>query len=403
MNDDGAAAYVAAARALQAEIVRLASDLIALPTPNPPGSGYVQCVEYLEAELKAAGLAPQVVLHPTDATTSRYSLIVALGEGEPTLHFHGHYDTVPFGGDSGPHPAIEAGRLFGRGSSDMKGGLASMLGAVLILQRLGLPRRGRVLVSLVPDEETGGKLGTEFLWTSGHLQPGGVGMLMPEPTSGTVWNANRGALSATITVRGRPAHVGLAHAGLNAFRGMTLAAQGLFRLQSEVAKRRTALPVDPPEADASVMLVGGRCSGGTNFNLVPEECTFTVDRRTNPEERLPETRTEIENAVMTALEGEDFDLSFNYFQEGEASAIPADTPVGIALGRAVGAVTGVSPGYAMCPGLCEIRFFNRHGVPAYAYGPGILAASHGPREYVEVERLVECAAIYASVAADVLG
>jgi acetylornithine deacetylase/succinyl-diaminopimelate desuccinylase-like protein len=64
---------------------------------------------------------------------------------------------------------------------------------------------------------------------------------------------------------------------------------------------------------------------------------------------------------------------------------------------------GAAPVFSICPGVCEVRFFNRQGIPAYAYGPGTLSVSHGPREYVEVARLAECAAIYTLVAARLLG
>jgi succinyl-diaminopimelate desuccinylase len=285
----------------------------------------------------------------------------------------------------------------------MKGGLASMLGALRMLLDYGLPRRGRVLLTLVPDEETGGTAGTAYLWEKGLLKPGGLGMLMPEATSGVVWNGNRGALSTTVTVRGTPAHVGLAHEGVNSFRGLALAAQALFALQASVGRRLTDVPVDPPAARASVMLVGGQCGGGTNFNVVPSECWFTVDRRTNPEENLGECKAEIEAAVHEALASERFDVSFHHFQESESSVISPQTQVGDVLAGAILDVAGAAPSFGICPGVCEVRFFNRQGIPAYAYGPGILGVSHGPREYVEVTRLTECAAIYTLVAARLLG
>ena len=101
--------------------------------------------------------------------------------------------------------------------------------------------------------------------------------------------------------------------------------------------------------------------------------------------------------------GEGLSVECEVLQEGESSATPANTPLAQALSDAVAEVAGSAPTFAMCPGLCEIRFFNRNGVPALAYGPGILSVSHGPDEYVEVERVADCAAIYALTAARLLG
>ncbi len=149
------------------------------------------------------------------------------------------------------------------------------------------------------------------------------------------------------------------------------------------------------------MLVGGQCGGGTNFNLVPEECWFTVDRRLNPEETLAAAKAEIVAAIAKATPS-GLHVSWDVFQEGEAAKCPPDTSLARALVRAAAAVTGGPPSFVMCPGLCEIRYFIHHGVPALAYGPGLLEVSHGPGEYVEAERIGEYAAIYALTAAALL-
>ncbi|MHB9092709.1 MAG: ArgE/DapE family deacylase, partial [Chloroflexota bacterium] len=380
-------------REIQEWLTTFTEELVAFPTPNPPGEGYRAITTYLAERLRGLGLEPTEVAIPGEGDLPRFALFAVLGGAGPTLHFHGHYDVVPAVKQTDYNPRREGGRLYGRGSSDMKSGLAAMLGAVAVLRDLGLPRAGRVIVSLVPDEETGGRLGTAYLWERGYFPRDSIGMLMPEPTTGAVWNANRGALTVGVSVRGRPAHVALQHEGANAFSGLVRAGQALLDLQKVVAGRLTEVPVDPPEARASVMLVGGRVQGGTNFNLVPAECWFSVDRRTNPEEDLSAVKAEILAAVVGAA-GEGLSAECEVLQKGESSLTADHTPLALALSDAVAEVCGTAPAFAMCPGLCEIRFFNRNGVPALAYGPGILSVSHGPEEYVEVGRIAECAAIY---------
>jgi acetylornithine deacetylase/succinyl-diaminopimelate desuccinylase-like protein len=149
------------------------------------------------------------------------------------------------------------------------------------------------------------------------------------------------------------------------------------------------------------MLIGGRVEAGSNFNVVPGRCEFTVDRRMNPEEDYEEERRALFAVLHKARRG-GVKLEVEVFQEGRPSGTPEVTPLGQALSTHVRAVTGRVPRFEMCPGLLEIRFYAEQGMPAYAYGPGLLSISHGPKEFVDTNRIVECAQIYARVAATVL-
>jgi acetylornithine deacetylase/succinyl-diaminopimelate desuccinylase-like protein len=262
-------------------------------------------------------------------------------------------------------------------------------GAATGLKQTGL--RGRIELLLVPDEETGGEYGTGALAARGLLPPDAIGMLLPEPTSGVVWHANRGALTLEVVVRGRAAHVGLQHQGTNAVeRALPLLAR-LFEEKRSLFAR-----------NGSIMLVGGRVEAGTNFNVVPAECRFTIDRRTNPDEDFEAARQKL-LALLDSARAEGIDLEVRTIQEGRSSSTAPDGPLARALSEAVTAVTGEAPAFEMCPGLLETRFYAERGVPALAYGPGILAVSHGPREFVKIERMIECAKIYALTAIAMLG
>jgi acetylornithine deacetylase/succinyl-diaminopimelate desuccinylase-like protein len=149
------------------------------------------------------------------------------------------------------------------------------------------------------------------------------------------------------------------------------------------------------------MLIGGHVQAGSNFNVVPGRCVFTVDRRMNPEEDFQVER----RALFAALDEARRDgvaLDVEVLQEGRPSGTSETTPLGRALSSHVRAVTGKTPTFEMCPGLLEIRFYAERGIPAYAYGPGLLSISHGPKEFVDTDRIVECAAVYARVAAELL-
>jgi succinyl-diaminopimelate desuccinylase len=291
--------------------------------------------------------------------------------------------------------------VFGRGSCDMKGGIVAMLYAILALKETAAELNGRIGLTLVPNEETGGEGGSAWLAAQGRLGSSGIGMLLAEPTSGVVWNANRGAISLRVRVRGKSAHVGLQHLGENSFERMHRVVGQLQELKREVEQRVTNFNVGAEQARHSILMLGGQSGGGANFNVVPEECWFTIDRRINPEEDSREEGSKL-IAVLESCKREGIPLEWETLQEGRSSACPEDDALGEALARSARAVTGEAPRFEMCPGLLETRFYIALGVPAYAYGPGLLSVAHGPNEYVDLRKVIECAAIYALTAMDVL-
>lgn len=368
----------------------LLASLVAVATENPPGREYPACLDVLTGALGTLGFAVERVPIPAPNGTAAIALFASYGDPRPTLYFHGHYDVVPAMSPEQFTPRVDGDTLFGRGSSDMKSGLVAMLYAAKALGDAGVRLGGRIGLLFVPDEETGGALGSGALARSGWLARDAIGMLLPEPTSGVVWNANRGALTLEVLVKGRAAHVGLMHTGVNAFERAVAVVNRLLALKRDV------------DARGSILLIGGRVEAGSNFNVVPESCRFTVDRRTNPDEDF-ETEKRRLLAVFDEARVEGVDLDVRTLQDGCAAATAAGTPLGEALAEAIEAVTGETAAFEMCPGLLETRFYAERGVPAFAYGPGILAVAHGPREFVRISRMVECAKVYAFAALRLLG
>jgi acetylornithine deacetylase/succinyl-diaminopimelate desuccinylase family protein len=367
-----------AVAAREQAMVDLTSRLVAVPSENPPGNAYAECVEILTRALGELGFSPEVL--------EEGCVRGGFGSGERCLYLHGHYDVVPAQRRDQFEPRLEDGRLYGRGSADMKGGLAAMIFAVAALRDAGVELEGRVAFNLVPDEETGGERGSRRLADRGILAPGAIGMLTTEPTGGVVWNANRGAVTMRVTVPGREAHVGLAHEGINAFERMLDVASALRELGREVTTR------------GSILLLGGTASSGASFNVVPASASFTVDRRPNPDEDLATERARLLE-VLDRFPDVDVDI----FQEGDSAGTSEDEPLSRALAASVAEVEGSPPAFELCPGLLETRWYARDGIPALAYGPGRLDISHGPEEHVEIDALVRCASVYALTIARVLG
>jgi acetylornithine deacetylase/succinyl-diaminopimelate desuccinylase-like protein len=374
-------------------MVDLTRDLIAIPTENPPGTYYHDALELLTSRLEALGFR--------DTRVEGDCIVSFVGRGERTLYFSGHYDVVPGQRREQFTPRLHGKTIVGRGSSDMKSGLAAMTYAARALRDLGLLEDGRIGLVFVPDEETAGPRGSRHLAARGLLGADGIGMLTPEPTGGSVWNGNRGAITLRVTARGTTAHVGRQYEGVNAFEGMLGVAQALLELKREVESHTTAFHIAPDIARRSILMLGGRTEGGTNFNVVPDECWFTVDRRLNPEEDFEVEKQRLFDVIDRARGPATIEVEV--IQEGRASGSDERGPVGRALAESILEITGRPARFELCPGLLEIRFYAERGVPAFAYGPGLLSVSHGPDEFVPIDRIVECAQIYALTATRLLG
>jgi succinyl-diaminopimelate desuccinylase len=387
-------------------------ELVRIPTENPPGQNYRACAEVLARMIRGAGIRTTIekILPPKrigpranaqGSPEPRYWVRATLGSGKRALYFHGHYDVVPASTPAQFQPRDRNGNIFGRGSADMKGGLVAMLHAARVLKELRVALTGRIELAFVPDEETGGEHGTSALFESGALAPGAIGMLTAEPTGGAIWNASRGAVTMRVTVKGKSAHVGLSFRGVNAFERMLVVARALEKEKQRISARKTKFRIEPAAARRSILLLGGRAEGGTNFNAVPAECSFTVDRRINPEENLATEKNRL-LAILNRLRHSGIQMETDIFQEGNSVAVPETQPVARALAMSIQDITRRAPQFEMCPGLLETRFYSPRGIPALACGPGLLSVSHGPNEFVSLREMENCAAVYALTAAKLL-
>ena len=290
--------------------------------------------------------------------------------------------------------------MFGRGTGDMKGGLASMLYAAVALQRLRVPLLGRLGLVFVPDEETGGQRGSSFLAAAKRLGSHGIGMLTPEPTSGVVWNANRGAFTVRVTVHGREAHVGLLHQGRNVPGCGTgrvgPAAAGPARGPPSHGVLRNARR-GAPIADAHRRTRRGRIelqrrAGALRLHRRSEDESRRRPRRGArcPLRRLRRRAARRRDAGRGGHPGRPSVRDLCRYA-ARSSAEQAG-PGGDRPGTKVRDVSR-SPGD-------QVLHRARN---TCIRGRGLLAVAHGPREFVHTGRIVECAAIYARMAATILG
>lgn len=383
----------------QDEMVRLLMEFCSIQAENPPGSFLRQSQTWIESTLSRYGIRSES--YDTAPPGGDHRVIIgSIGDSGPMMYLHGHYDVVPAFSSEQFSPETRDGAVFGRGAADMKGGLVAMLIGAVVHRDLG--GAGRVRLVYAPDEETGGANGAERMIEQGLIDTEGcVGAIVGEPSYPELWYAARGAFTVKVTVHGRPAHVGLHYAGVNAVEQGHHLIGRLLTYRNEIAKHKTNLKIAPEEARASVMLIGGLIRGGTNFNIVPDRFSFTIDRRPNPDEDYAAACREL----LDLLEdfGKDHELTVEVLQDVLPARTDEDDPLIRTLQEAARDTSGRHVRASMCPGCLETRIYSSAGIASVAFGPGPFTEMHGPAEHVPIANLLEAAAVYASTLGNRLG
>ena len=369
----------------------LLEALVAIDTQNPPGRGLGRCGRALRDAMAELDLAPELLALPPRGELEEPCVVRGgVGDGPDTVYFHGHFDVVPVQDAAQLRPQRRDGRVLGRGTADMKGGLVSMLYGALAARELGLLDGRRIVFHFVCDEETGSAAGSGHLRAAGLIDPDALAMLTAEPTGGVVWPSARGAITLRVGVRGREAHVGQANLGVNAFEGMVRVAAPLADLAERLLETR-----------GSMLVVGGAAGSGANFNVVPGSAWFSVDRRFNPDEDLEAELARLTDAIAQAAADARADVDVDVLQRAPSAGTDPEHPAAAVLARCVEQVEGAAPVFALCPGTLEIRWYAQLGIPAFAYGAGGLDVAHGPHEFIDEAAMRRCAAVYALFAGTV--
>jgi len=377
------------------EMAALLQALVAIDTENPPGRALGRCGRALHDAMERLGLAPELIeVAPQRELEDPCVVRCGIGDGPRTIYFHGHFDVVPAQDPAQFQPQRSGGRITGRGSADMKGGLVSMLYGALAARELDLLGDCRIVLHFVCDEETGSVAGSGHLRDAGLIDPGAVAMLTAEPTGGVIWHASRGAITLRVETTGREAHVGYVHQGINAFEHMIRIAEPLTRLSHELLEMRTSFPVESEEAAGSMLVVGGQAGAGAGFNAVPGSAWFSIDRRFNPEEELERELSRLTGMIEEAADAAGAEVAIEVLQEQPSGSTEQTHPAAQTLAWCIEAVEGAAASFQMCPGVLDTRWYSQLGIPAFAYGGGRLDISHGPREYIDEGAMLRCAAVY---------
>ncbi len=315
------------------------------------------------------------------------NLIASLGSGSPVLVFNGHLDTVP--PSRGQRVLVKDGRLFGRGACDMKGGLASMVAAIVALNAAKVKLKGTLMFTAVSGEETG-SAGTLKLIRDGLKADCAI---VGEPTNLNVVIGARGITPVTITVYGKSAHGSMPGKGVNA---VMKAAKIMLKMEEvlpEIYEGKRHPVLGAPSFNVGVI------KGGSALNMVPDQCIIQVDRRTIIGETAEEVRREFEELISELMK-EDRDL------KAEVAAItvipPAlvdqNLPIVDCVAASVEELTGRRPQIGSIPYATDASHLIHAGIPSIIFGPGNPEKAHTADEYVEVNQLPLAAKVYAMAA-----
>lgn len=392
-------------------------DLLKIPTFNPPGDNYLEICEHLEARLRPSGfeilkLRAKGALGDSDKYP-RWNIIARHQGSHPgdCVHFNSHTDIValgegwtkdPFGKD------IEGDRIYGRGSCDMKGGLAASIIAVEAFIQTFPDYAGSIEISGTADEETGGFGGVAWLAEQGYFNPDRVQhVIIPEPLNkDRICLGHRGVWWAEIETKGRIAHGSMPFLGDCAVRHMSaVIAEMEEKLFPALGERHTEMPVVPPQARQSTMNInsihgglGEPEDGYTGFPspLVPDKCVITIDRRYLVEEDPTEVKAEIDN-LMRRIQAQrpGFEYEIRDLFEVHPIMIDKSAPVAATIATAIEAVMDKSPEYVISPGTYDQKHIDRIGKlkNCIAYGPGILELAHQPDEWIGITDMLDSAKV----------
>ncbi|WP_327582432.1 M20 family metallopeptidase [Nonomuraea sp. NBC_00507] len=374
-------------------VVAFTQALVRIPSTNDPGRREQPAAELVAARMRDWGWEPTVY----EAAPGRPNVVAVVegggGDG-PTLMFEGHTDVVtegdlsewtvdPFGGE------IRDGRLWGRGSADMKSGLAATLYATRALQLAG-PFPGRIKVCALADEE-GLMIGAHHFVSEG-LAAGVDGAIVAEPEAGEICAVAKGALRLRVDLAGKMAHGAMPQHGRNPIQAIGPLLVGLRALQEELQGRH---PAHEHLGEVYVTPTVLQAGSEEQVNVIPAGASVFVDVRTIPGVEHKDIADRV--AALASCDGIGAEVSV--LVDRPPVDVPVSDPVVAALAAAHRAVTGEEPVYGGVPGSTDGTVLTHWGgIPSVVYGPGGKWIAHQADEYVEVEEIVRCTRVFAEAA-----
>ncbi len=377
-------------------LVEFVRQLVRIPSVNRAGAGEAPAAALVVELMQGWGWSPTV--EEVAPGRPNVTCVVEGGMAGRTLMFEGHTDVVtegdasewtldPFGAD------IVDGRLYGRGSADMKSGLGAMLFATRALQLAG-PFPGRVLLGALCDEEEM-MIGVKHFVAGGHCE-GVDGVIVCEPEDGEICAVSKGAVRLRADAHGRMAHGAMPDKGANPLSALVDLSSGLANLQSELQQKYGV-----HEHLGQVFVTPTVIQGGSfeQMNVIPAEASLAIDLRTIPGVDHEALIREVVLLGESAGQPHDVEIVVTVVDDRPSTDTPEDARVVQALLVAHEAVTGEMGVFGGVPGSTDGTILWRDGgLDTVVYGPGGKWIAHQVDEFVELGAIAEAAEVYAQAA-----
>ena len=400
---------VAAASELEADTVSFLAEMIRTQSVNPPGE-YRAIHERVEAEFEAHGWETEVVWTPDhvleslglDPAYPRPNVLGYLTRGAgPTIALNAHLDTVPvnepehwthdpFGAE------IDGDRMYGRGANDSKGRIASYTLACRILEDVGLvPDDATVVLAITCDEETGGQAGPGYLVESGTLAPD---YAIVEGNCDEIWLGVSGVRQFEVTVTGTASHAGIApEKGANAILGASRILRAIEQYGGELENEESDVPgVGTPTCVPALI------DGGVKTNVVPAECSFSVDHRVLPDRDGDEVERRFESLVADVDLPEGVSASVAVTLRGDPYLSDPDDVHVRSIAENATVVFGRRLDLVGVRGFSDGRFFAAAGAKTINFGPGDSESNpHGADESISLGQVRDAGAVIAASLVDI--
>jgi acetylornithine deacetylase len=320
--------------------------------------------------------------------------------GGRSIILNGHVDVVPAGDErQWTHDPFSGeivdGKLYGRGSTDMKGGNLASLLAIQTLQALGVRLKGDVIFQSVVEEESGGA-GTLAAILRGYRADAA---LVPEPTNMKIFPKQQGSMWFRLRVKGRSAHGGTRYEGVSAIEKSMLVIQAIAELEAARNSRIT----DPLYAKLPIPIPIniGVIEGGKWPSSVADLVTLEGRMGVAPGEEMEDAKAEMATALARLAEKDpwfaEHPVELEWFgARWVPGAVAEDHPLMQLLTDTYRAVTGTDPVIEASPWGTDGGLLTRLAdTPAIVFGPGVTQVAHYPNEYIELDTIFQCAEIFA--------
>lgn len=366
----------------------LTAKLVSIDSTNPSlsstGAGESEIAAFVADWCRDQDLDVRII----DADGRPNVVAIARGTGGGrSIILNGHFDTVGVDGMTDPfQPRVEDGRMYGRGTIDMKASVAAMMVTLARVRRNSLS--GDVIMTAVADEEAF-SVGTSAVLDSGVTADAAI---VTEPTSGDVVVAHKGFAWADVITQGRAAHGSLPNEGVDAISKMGAFLQGLENLQDELEKQPGDTMLGPGSVHASTI------RGGREMSSYPATCHLGVERRTIPGETAQDFIAELEGIAERCRRADpDFQARIDLTFDRQPFSIEADHEIVELVKVVAKRRTGRKPLLCGSAGWMDAALLSASSIPTVIYGPAG-GDFHGDNEWVDVSSIEVCADVLTEVA-----